>query len=203
MEDAKGAPATPKEESQAEILERMLAEHRAQEEDERLTAVDPFSLIDKGSVRISTVDEADAIAKLLVDADRRLASVEAIEAKRVAREKSRATRLHAIFEGALGAWTRAQLEGKKRRSLLLKHAELRLRKKPAHNETTGDADLVAWAEREYVEAVTYKPVVSIEKVKEWETAHGKPAPGRIHVEAEEKFKLAIPNAKEDSDGNEV
>jgi len=202
MEEAKGTGA-PKEESQTEILERMIAEHKAQEEDERLTEVDPFSLINKGSVRINSIEEADAIAKLLVEADRRLASVKAIEAKRVAREESRATRLHGIFEGALEAWTKAQLVGKKRRSLLLKHAELRLRRKPAHNHTFSEAELAAWAEREFVDAVTYKSVVSLERVKEWETKNGKPAPGRIHVDEEEGFKLAIPNAKEESDVNQA
>lgn len=189
---------------EAEIIERMVAEHRAAEEEDQAQALNPFDLIEAGGiVKITTLEEADAVAKLLVDADRRLADVEAIEAKRVAREKSRASRLHGIFENALAAWTRGQLEGKKRRSMLLPHAEVKLRKVAAHNHTFSEAELTAWAERDYVDAIEYKPRLSMEAVKAWEEKAGKPAPGRIHVDEAESFKVVIPKAKEETDGDKA
>lgn len=187
-------------EDPAAIVERMILEHKTQEDEEQAQSVNPFDLIEKGNVKIGTDDEADAIAKLLLDADRRVAEVEAIEAKRVAREQSRASRLHAIFEGALARWVRGKLEGKKRRSLLLRSGELCLRKKAAHNETTGDGDLLAFVERDLPEALSYKPSISIEVVKQWEETNGKPAPGRIHVEETETFKLKMPDPKEEKNG---
>lgn len=178
--------------SPEQLLEQMVKDHREQEEAEADQDVNPFDLIDKGSVKIGSIAEADAVARLLVEADRRLADVEAIEAKRVARERSRTTRLHAIFEGALGLWTRGQLKGKTKRSMLLQHAELSLRKRPAHEETSCEADVIAWAEREYIDAIAYPPKLSIEKVKEWEATNKKPAPGRIHVEESENFAVKMP-----------
>lgn len=197
--DALKSALPPQEPTQAELIARMVAEHKAAEDEEQSERLNPFDLIGPGgAVKINTAEEADAVARLLVDADRRLADVEAIEAKRVAREKSRATRLHGIFENALASWARWQLEGKKRRSVLLPHAELKLRKVAEHNQTFSDAELTAWAEREYVDAVEYRPKVFIEKVKEWEAKNRKPAPGRIHIDASEKFDVSIPKAKEEA-----
>jgi hypothetical protein len=187
-------PAAP--EDPAALVERMIAEHQAQEEEEAREEINPFDLINKGVVKINTDEELDAIGKLLLDADRRVAEVETIEAKRVAREQSRATRLHAIFDTAAAMYVRRKLEGKKRRSWLGRFAEFCLRKKPAHNETTGDADLLAFVERDLPDAITYTPRVSLEVVKTWEAQNGKPAPGRIHVEESESFAIKMPKQEE-------
>lgn len=196
LNSALAKPEPPKPDPAA-IVEQMVAEHRASEDEEAARDINPFDLINKGIVKIQTAAEANAVARLLVNADRRLADTKAIEAKRVARELSRATRLHGIFENALATWTRAQLQGKKKRSLLLENADLQLRKRGAHNETSSEADLTAWAERDCVEAVSYRPVVSIEVVKQYEAKTGKPAPGRIHVEESETFRVAIPKTEEE------
>ena len=203
MEEAKGT-GDAKPETQAELIERMVAEHRAQEETEAAQEVNPFDLINKGVVKITSDAEANAIGKLLLGADRQLADAEAIEAKRVARAKARAARLHGIFDQALQGYAKDRLNGKKARNLLLENVNLCLRKRAAHYETSGDADLLAWAERDFVDAITYKPVLSMTRVQEWEKVNGRPAPGRVEIEAQEKLSIKIPDPKEeDSDGNKA
>lgn len=197
-------PGAQKPETQAELIERMVAEHREQEEAEVAQQINPFDLVNKGIVKITSDAEANAIGKLLLGADRQLADAEAIEAKRVARARARATRLHGIFDGALRSYTADRLAGRKARNLLLENVNLCLRKRAAHYETSGEADLLSWAERDFVDAITYKPQLSMSRVAEWEKINGKPAPGRVEVEAQEKLSIKVPDPKEEeSDVNKA
>lgn len=184
--------------AQAALIEKMVAEHKAAEEEEAAERINPFDLIQAGGVvKIEMQDEADAVTDVIVRADQALENAKAIAAMMVARAEAKARRLRCIFESALGRWARWQLEGKKRRSLLLEHGHLQLRKKAAHNQTFCEPDLIAWAEVNIPHAITYKASVSIDEVKAWEAANGKAAPGRIHVDEQESFSIRVPEAKED------
>ncbi len=184
--------------AEAAIIEKMVAEHKAAEEIEEAERINPFDLIQAGGVvKIQTQDEADSVTDVIVRADQALENAKALAAAMVARAESKARRLRAIFESALGRWAKWQLEGKKRRSLILEHGQLQLRKKAVHNQTFCEPDLIAWAEVTIPNAITYKASVSMEDVKAWEEKNGKPAPGRIHVDEEEKFSIRVPDVKEE------
>ena len=185
-----------------ETMADILARHVAEVEDEGKRDRAAFDCIRDGRAWIETFEQANSAARLMVEAERKLEAAVALMRAKVARAQARVERLAFIFHGPLKEWTQQQLTGKKKRSMILDDAMLQLRKLAAKTITESEATLTAWAERECVDAITYKPVVSIEKVKEWEDANKQLAPGRRAQDASETLKVKIPKMEDETDGDQ-
>ena len=192
------APAPP---TFIESMEEIMKRHISEVDDEARKDRAAFDCIKEGRAWIETYEQANSAAKLLVEAETKLKNKIAVADAAVARAAARLKRLEYIFHTPLKEWTQQQLTGKKKRSMILDDAMLALRMVKEHAVTESEETLRAWAERDCVDAITYKPVVSIEKVKEWEKKSGKLAPGRRMQPDEEHFKVKIPKASEEEIDN--
>jgi hypothetical protein len=161
----------------AEIDEEAAADHAALQ---RLTQLPEGTVIPE--------DEAERLARLLVEAQQELEREQAAAKIRVARAAEKLQKFQYVFLPRLQSYARANLKGKKK-SVVLGSAVLGFRTNPARTVTENQEALTKWAEVELVEAITYTPRVSLTVVGEWEEKHGKLAPGRTQQEATEAFSV--------------
>jgi hypothetical protein len=141
-------------------------------------------------------EEAERLARLLVEAQQELEREQAAAKRRVARAAEKLQKFIYVFLPRLQSYARAALKGAKKKSIILGGAVLGFRTHPERTVTENLDALTKWAEVELIEAVTYTPRVSLTTVGEWEKKNGRLAPGRASQEETEVFSVRAATAKE-------
>lgn len=178
----------------------IIARHLAELEEEQKAEREIVSIVKDGRAQIDSFEQANIVAKVILDAQEDLDRAKGIAKKRIAQAEGRLSRLRYVFEGALKLWTQQQLRGKKKRSLILDNAICAMRKVPSRIVTESEEALKVWAERFLVDAIRYEPKLLMHMVEEWERKHGEPAPGRREEPEGESFRVKGPS--KDSDEGE-
>jgi hypothetical protein len=144
---------------------------------------------------------ADSIVKLLVELEAEKDRIAASAETKIARLDERIKSINYVWFSALRDWAKKRLEETKakRKSVILDNGVLGFRKIPAKTCTESEMELVKWAEVNLVDAITYRPTVSVTTVAEWETKNGKLAPGRRAVEEEERFNISAPKGAKENE----
>ena len=200
---------TDSEAPKGEELQEIFRQHMAELEEDKKEVGDFRSLIRDGRGHCDSLQDADLIAKVLASVNRRRLEAKAVIAqakKRIAELDRREQGYMYLFEDALETWLVDQVHGKKKRSIELNHATVALRKQPPRVKTESLPTLRKWAGVHCPQALNYDAAPIWDGiVAEWEEEHGELAPGRIKIEADDKFAIKYPkpdDRKELGEGEE-
>lgn len=172
-------------------LKQVFERHMAELAEERTEADSIYGLLVGGRARIESEQHAALVVRAFADLAGERDRVEAQHEARLARIDGKERSLRYLFENALASWTAAHLTGK-RKSIILPDGTVGMRTVKGGIKTESDITLREWAKVELPQAFNYdRAPLLVQIVKDWETKHGKTAPGRIMVDDEERFYLKV------------